>query len=138
MPNADKTDPSLFHAAPPSQPPTQLSPEAVRAAVLSFASAFPSTASALTAVTSDTPIPDPALSAALVAQVPRMRAIQETQKTHEAEIAELRARSERLVRSWYEGGVLGRSRFVADIEGRVEKVESGVRRAERARADETL
>ncbi len=104
--------------------------------MLSSASAFPATASALTAATADSPVPDPALSAALAALMPRMAAVEALQRAQEAEMAVLRARSEKAVRAWYEAGVLDYSRFVADVEGRVERVERGVRRAERAREAE--
>ncbi|RYP67432.1 hypothetical protein DL769_005764 [Monosporascus sp. CRB-8-3] len=128
-----KSHPDLFQAPPPAEPPsTLLPPEAVRAIVLSAASSFPATASALTAV-SDTPVPDPALSAGLAALLPRMRGVEAAQLAQAAEIAELRARSEVVVRRWYERRVLDYSDFVADVEGRVEKAERAVRRAERAR-----
>ena len=94
-------------------------------------------ASALSAATVDSPVPDPTLSASLVALAPQMEAVAATQREHEGEIAELRARSEKLVRKWYEGRALGYSRFVADVEGRVELVEQSVRRTEKARADES-
>ncbi|KAL2157853.1 hypothetical protein VTH06DRAFT_4906, partial [Thermothelomyces fergusii] len=58
------------------------------------------------------------------------------QRAHEAEMAELRARSERAVRAWYQGAVLPCSVRLADDEGRLEKVERAVRRAERARAEQ--
>jgi hypothetical protein len=112
-----------------------LTPEAVRATVLASASSFSAAASSLTAV-SDCPIPDPSQSAALVALLPRMRGIEATQLAQAAEIAELRAHSEDVLRTWYEDGVLGTSQFVADVEGRVEKVERQVRRAEREREAE--
>ncbi|RYP50323.1 hypothetical protein DL768_004140 [Monosporascus sp. mg162] len=128
-----KSYPDLFQAPPPAEPPsTLLPPEAVRAIVLSAASSFPATASALTAV-SDTPVPDPALSAGLAALLPRMRGVEAAQMAQAAEIAELRARSEVVVRRWYERRVLDYSDFVADVESRVEKAERAVRRAERAR-----
>ncbi|RYP15762.1 hypothetical protein DL765_005488 [Monosporascus sp. GIB2] len=128
-----KSHPDLFQAPPPAEPPsTLLPPEAVRAVVLSAASSFPATASALTAV-SDTPVPDPTLSAGLAALLPRMRGVEAAQLAQAAEIAELRARSEVVVRRWYERRVLDYSDFVADVEGRVEKAERAVRRAERAR-----
>ncbi|KAL2148277.1 hypothetical protein VTH82DRAFT_2425 [Thermothelomyces myriococcoides] len=117
-------------------PPTQLSPEEVRATVLAYASAFPTTASALTAATTDTPIPDGKQSAALAALGPRLRALEALQRAQEAEMAELRVRSERAVRAWYEGGVLPCGERLADAEGRLEKVERRVRRAERARAEQ--
>ncbi|KAK4186352.1 hypothetical protein QBC35DRAFT_387495 [Podospora australis] len=140
-----KYQPSFFQ--PPSSnpnnpsantPPTELSPEAIRATVLSYASQFPSTASALTAATTDTPIPDAKLSAELASLVPRMKGIEATQLAQEAEIAELRARSEQAVKAWYEGGVLRYGRFVADQEGRLEKVERGLRRIEKLRETEAL
>lgn len=87
-------------------------------------------------MTSDTPVPDPKLSADLVALLPRLKGIEATQLAQEAEIAELRARSERVVRGWYEGRVVGYGGFVADIEGRVERVERKVRRAEALREKE--
>jgi len=54
----------------------------------------------------------------------------------EAEMAELRARSEEVLKSWYQQGVLGASEFVAEVEGRVERVERHVRRAQREKKDE--
>lgn len=129
----DKAHPSLFQAPPPTSPPTDLSPEALRALVLSYASSFPSTASALTAVTSDTPVPDPELSAHLASLLPRMKGVEAMQLAQEAEMADLRARSERAMREWYEGRVLKYGDFVADLEGRVEDIEMGIRREEKYR-----
>lgn len=132
-----RTHPTFFQAPTATDPPpSQLDTSALRATVLSFASAFPSTVSALTAVTSDTPIPDPKLSAGLVALLPRMKGIETTQLAQEAEIAELRDRSERVVRKWYEERVVGYGGFIADVEGRVERVERKVRRAEALREKE--
>ena len=139
----DKAHPSLFQ--PPSTsrssesqqaPPTQLSPEAVRATVLAYATAFPSTASALTAATADTPIPDAAQSAALATLAPRMRAAAAMQRAQAAEVAELRARSEAALRAWYERGVLRCGNAVADLEARLGRVERGVRRVAKAREQE--
>ncbi|KAG7291373.1 hypothetical protein NEMBOFW57_001390 [Staphylotrichum longicolle] len=132
-----KSHPTLFQSPVSSSrdPPTQLSPEAVRATVLAYATAFPSTASALTAATADTPIPDARQSAALVALAPRMREIEELQRRQAAEMSELRRRSERAVRAWYEGGVLRYGVELADVEGRLEKVERGVRRMTKAREE---
>ena len=69
-----------------------------------------------------------------------MKGIEATQLAQENEIAELRARSENVIREWYESRVLGYGNFIADVEGRVEKVERAVRRAEglRARAAEEV
>lgn len=120
----------------PTEPPSQLDTPALRSTVLSFASSFPSTVSALTAVVHDTPIPDPALSAELSSLLPKMKGIEVTQLAQEAEIAELRARSEELVARWYEERVVRYGEFVAGVEGRVERVERGVRRVARAREGE--
>ncbi|KAJ3519259.1 hypothetical protein NM208_g14194 [Fusarium decemcellulare] len=122
--------PDFFHAAAPSDPPSQLSADAIQSIVLASASAFPSTLSSLTAI-KDSPIPDPSESAALIALQDRMKAIEATQVAQAAEIADLRRRSEAVIRSWYETGVLENSRVMADLESRVEVVERQVRRAER-------
>ncbi|KAI1112130.1 hypothetical protein F5Y14DRAFT_442864 [Nemania sp. NC0429] len=127
-----KSNPTLFQSPPASQPPPELSTEALRAIVLSAASSYPATASALTAI-SDTPVPDPAHSAGLAALLPRMKGIEATQLAQAVEIAELRARSEAVVRQWYQHGIMGYSDFVADVEGRIEQVERAVRRSEKAR-----
>ncbi|KAK7701842.1 hypothetical protein SLS64_009976 [Diaporthe eres] len=132
-----RTHPSFFQSPTPDDPaPSQLDTAALRATVLSFASSFPSTVSALTAVTSDTPVPDPKLSADLVALLPRMKGVEAAQLAQEAEIGELRDRSERVVRKWYEERVVGYGSFIADAEGRVESVERKVRRAEALRDKE--
>ncbi|KAI1129271.1 hypothetical protein F5Y10DRAFT_157562 [Nemania abortiva] len=127
-----KSNPTLFQPPPASQPPPELSLEALRAIVLSAASSYPATASTLTAI-SDTPVPDPAHSAGLVTLIPRMKGIEATQLAQAAEIAELRARSEAAVRQWYKHDVMGYSDFVAGVEGRLERVERAVRRVEKAR-----
>ncbi|KAB5528963.1 nuclear distribution protein [Coniochaeta sp. 2T2.1] len=128
--------PTLFPLPPtPSLPPSQLPVSSLRSTVLSYATSFPQAASALTAA-SDSPIPDAAASAQLVELIPRMRGVEAVQKAQEAEIAELRVRSERVLRQWYEERVLGYGDWVADVEGRVEGVEAGFRRAERRRAAE--
>lgn len=134
-PLLDRTHPSFF-APDPSQPPSQLDTPALRATVLSFAASFPSTVSALTAVTSDTPIPDPALSTELASLLPKMKGVETTQLAQEAEIAALRAQSEVLVARWYEERIVRYGELVAGVEGRVERVERGIRRVERAREGE--
>lgn len=62
-----------------------------------------------------------------------MKALDATQMAQAAEISELRTRSEAIVRQWYETSVLSKSQFMADVEGRVEKVERQIRQTERAR-----
>lgn len=88
----------------------------------------------LTAI-EDMAVPDPAMSAKLVALLPRMRVVEATQKGQAAEVAELRARSEQVIKGWYGRGVVDYGEFVADVEGRVGRVETSVRRAEKLRDD---
>ncbi|KAI0116655.1 hypothetical protein F4776DRAFT_636602 [Hypoxylon sp. NC0597] len=127
-----KSQPTLFRPPPPSEPPSELPLDALRAIVLAAASSYPATASALTAI-SDTPVPDPADTATLATLLPRMKGIEATQLAQAAEIAELRARSEAVVRRWYERDVMAYSSFIAGVESRVERAERTVRRVERAR-----
>ncbi|EGX93512.1 hypothetical protein CCM_04886 [Cordyceps militaris CM01] len=127
-----KARPDFFQTPAASQPPTQLPIDAVRAIVLSAAPSFPATVSALTAV-QDTPVPDPAESAALVALTGRLRAAEAAQRAQEAEVAELRGRSEAALRTWYEGGLLPTSDGTSRVEARVGMVERRVRRKERER-----
>jgi len=124
--------PDLFHAASPSEPPSTLDIDTICAIVLAAAPQYQSTLSLLTSV-KDTPIPDPTQSAALIATRDRLKALEATQIGQAAEAAELRSRSEAVVRAWYEGSVLRKSQFMSDLEGRVELVERAVRRAERER-----
>ncbi|KAF4124427.1 nuclear distribution protein [Geosmithia morbida] len=127
-----KSHPDFFHASPTAEPPSQLPADAVQAIVLSSASSFHSTLSYLTAI-KDCTVPDPAESASLIAQTDRMRALKATQMAQAAEVAELRARSERLIRTWYEASFLPDAQALADLEGRMSMAERGVRRAEHER-----
>ncbi|TFB01351.1 hypothetical protein CCMA1212_006825 [Trichoderma ghanense] len=130
-----KSNPDLFHAPPPSQPPSQLDSDAVQSIVLSSASSFPATLSALTAV-KDIPIPDSSTSASLIALTKRMKAIEATQMAQTAEISALRSRSEALVRSWYENGAVVGSQVLAHSESRIQRIEREVRRRERLLEEE--
>ncbi|KAF5548924.1 RO-10-like protein [Fusarium phyllophilum] len=125
-----RAHPDFFHSSDPSEPPSQLDIDALQSIVLASASAFPATLSSLTAI-KDSPIPDPADSAALVALQDRMKAIEATQIAQATEMADLRQRSEIAVRSWYETGILSNSKAMASLESRVKVVERQVRRAER-------
>ncbi|CAG9940487.1 unnamed protein product [Clonostachys rosea f. rosea IK726] len=130
-----RAHPDFFHSPDPSEAPTQLTNDAILSIVLSAASTYPATLSALTAI-KDSQIPDPAESAALLAQAERMTAIEATQLAQAAEIAELRTRSEAVLRSWYESSILSNSQLLADVEGRVEKIERQVKRVERIRDED--
>ncbi|CAK7272831.1 hypothetical protein SEPCBS119000_005330 [Sporothrix epigloea] len=125
-----KLHPSLFQAPPAGMPPTQLDTDALRATVLSYASAFPATASALNAALVDTPVPDTSLSAHLAGLTPRMEAMLATQKLLDTEVAGLRRRSERLVRLYYEQQALGSAKIMERMESRLERAEGRVRRLE--------
>lgn len=124
-----KSNPDLFHAPPPSQPPSQLDSETIQSIVLSSASSFPATLSALTAA-KDIPIPDSSASASLISLTQRMKAIGATQLAQAAEISELRSKSEMLVRSWYENRALVDSQMIADSDGRIRRVEWETRKRE--------
>ncbi|KAG5977559.1 hypothetical protein E4U55_006672 [Claviceps digitariae] len=124
-----KSTPDLFHAPNASEPPSQLSIDAIRSIVLASASTFPATLSCLTAI-QDSPIPDPSESASLISLMERMKAIETTQLAQAAELAELRRRSEAVMLAWYERGVLANSQSLADLESRAQGVERTVRRRE--------
>ncbi|KAH8124430.1 hypothetical protein ACSS6W_010321 [Trichoderma asperelloides] len=124
-----KSNPDLFHAPPPSQPPSQLDSETIQSIVLSSASSFPATLSALTAA-KDIPIPDSSASASLISLTQRMKAIEATQIAQAVEISKLRSKSEILVRSWYENRALANSQVIADSDGRIRRVEVEVKRRE--------
>lgn len=133
--------PTLFSPTPATNAsvlPTQLDLDAIRSTVLSFATSFPSTASALTAATSesDSPVPDTAASAQLAALIPRLTGVEAVQVAQEAEIAALRIRSERVLRQYYEERVLAYGEWVASMEGTFEKVEARARRAIKTRKGE--
>ncbi|PHH90817.1 hypothetical protein CDD83_2571 [Cordyceps sp. RAO-2017] len=130
-----KSHPDLFHAPAPSEPPSQLSTEVIRSIVLASASSYPATLSSLTAI-KDCPIPDTSESTGLISAADRMKALHATQLAQAAEMAELRRRSEILVRSWYQYRLLASSQFIADAQGRMEEVERRVRRRERAKEEE--
>lgn len=59
-----------------------------------------------------------------------MKAIEATQLAQAAEMAELRSRSEVALRAWFEGDMLPKSDFMADVEDRFEQVERAVKRRE--------
>ncbi|KAM0476806.1 hypothetical protein ACHAPX_006232 [Trichoderma viride] len=126
-----KSNPDLFHAPPPSQPPSQLDSETIQSIVLSSASSFPATLSALTAA-KDIPIPDSSASASLISLTQRMKAIEATQLAQAAEISKLRSKSEMIVRSWYENRALVDSQMIADSDGRIRRVEWETRKRELA------
>ncbi|KHO00266.1 uncharacterized protein MAM_02189 [Metarhizium album ARSEF 1941] len=129
-----KSNPDFFHAPDASVPPSQLPSDAIQSIVLSQASAYFSTLSSLASI-KDSPIPDPSESSSLVALTDRMKAMEATRIAQSAEMADLRRRSEMVMRAWYENWVLVNSQSLADVETRVERVEKQVRQKERAAED---
>ncbi|KAK5991230.1 hypothetical protein PT974_09508 [Cladobotryum mycophilum] len=125
-----RSSPDLFHAPAPSEPPSQLPPDTIRSIVMSSASSFNTTLSALTAV-KDMLIPNPAASATLISLSKRMKGLEATQLAQAAEIAQLRTKSEMIIRSWYENSTIQNSELLADAEARVQRVERELRRKER-------
>jgi hypothetical protein len=126
----DDANPALFDDG--QLDPAALPEPAVVATVLASAPVYLNFNSRLISVTQDHPVPEAAPSAALVQLGGRIRAARATQLAQAAELAALQARSETLLRRWYEAGVLACSGEVADAEGRMARVESAVRRKERA------
>ena len=112
--------------------PTQLSTEEIKETVFVYENVIPAVASALSsAIVDQAPLPDAALSAKLIALVPRMEALAEKQKTIDDEIAQLRTRSEFIVRQYYENQAMASAKLVANVETRVERAEGQVRRLEK-------
>ncbi|KAI7971571.1 hypothetical protein EIK77_002572 [Talaromyces pinophilus] len=109
--------------------PADLTTQNLASIVLSYATAFPETASRLSSL-KDLPIPDAHASTALIELQPRLQKLLSIQEQQAIEISELRARSARLLQRWYELGVLGNSECWAEWESRLEDVEREVKRRE--------
>ncbi|KAJ5649857.1 uncharacterized protein N7484_003580 [Penicillium longicatenatum] len=121
--------PDLFQSPPSHEIPEGLSTRALTSIVLSYATAFPETASRLTSL-NDLPIPDAQSSATLIDLQPRMDRVAQTQAQQAAEISELRIRTAKVLQRWYEVGLVGSGECWAEWEGRLEGVEREVRRRE--------
>ncbi|KAJ5495138.1 hypothetical protein N7539_000254 [Penicillium diatomitis] len=121
--------PDLFNPTPPRDIPEHLSPRTLASIVLSYATAFPETASRLTSL-NDLPIPDATTSASLIAMQPRLDRMAQTQEEQAATLSELRVRTARVLQRWYEVGVMGSGECWAEWEGRLEGLEREVRRRE--------
>ncbi|KAJ5775612.1 Nuclear distribution protein RO10 [Penicillium nucicola] len=121
--------PDLFQTTPPAEIPQGITTQTLSSIVLSYATAFPETASRLTSL-NDLPIPDAESSAALIELQPQLDRLARTQAEQAATISELRVRSARVLQRWYEVGVVGNGECWAEWEGRLEDVEREVRRGE--------
>lgn len=125
----DDRHPDLFRSIPQQQIPTSLTVQNLASIVLSYASAFPETASRLTSL-NDLPIPDAEASASLIELQPRLDRLAQVQEEQAKEVSELRTRSARVLQRWYEVGLVGGGECWADWEGRLEEVDREVRREE--------
>ncbi|KAJ5182816.1 hypothetical protein N7492_000432 [Penicillium capsulatum] len=121
--------PDLFQNTPPHEIPEGLSTRTLASMVLSYAAAFPETASRLTSL-QDLPVPDPESSAKLIELQPQLNRLAKTQSEQAATVSELRVRTARVLQRWYEVGIVGNGECWAEWEGRLEDVEREVRRRE--------
>lgn len=126
---SDDRNPDLFQTTPPHQIPEGLTTQTLASIVLSYATAFPETASRLTSL-NDLPVPDAQSSAALINLQPQLDRLAQTQSEQAAEISELRVRTARVLQRWYDVGLVGSGECWAEWEGRLEDVEREVRRGE--------
>ncbi|RAH44397.1 uncharacterized protein BO95DRAFT_366309 [Aspergillus brunneoviolaceus CBS 621.78] len=121
--------PELFRPAPPGSLPENLTTQNLASVVLSYASAFPETASRLSSL-NDLPIPDAETSASLIQLQPRLDQLSKTQEDQARQISELRVRSAKALQRWYEVALVSGGECWAEWEGRLEDVEREVRREE--------
>ncbi|CAL3973044.1 unnamed protein product [Diplocarpon coronariae] len=124
--------PDLFQSPNPQDLPTTLEASTILSTVMASASSYPSTSSRLTSIM-EVPVPPAGLSAQLIDLQPRIARAEALQTAQNADIAELRERSAAVVQRWYTTDVLRAGEAWADVEGRVEKIEQGLRRVSLAR-----
>ncbi|PWW74105.1 hypothetical protein C7212DRAFT_346758 [Tuber magnatum] len=101
--------PEIFKTHPhatSSSPSSTLTPSEKLSTVLTAAPSIHTTSSQLTSIR-DTPIPDPNVSADLIALIPRINRAEVVQQTQAREIAELRRRSAALLERRYLLGIEG-------------------------------
>ncbi|KAB8274832.1 hypothetical protein BDV30DRAFT_208394 [Aspergillus minisclerotigenes] len=128
--------PDLFRPTPPQSLPENLTTQNLASIVLSYASAFPETASRLTSL-NDLPIPDTQTSASLIQLQPRLDQLAQVQEEQAKQISELRVRTARALQRWYEIALVGGGECWAEWEGRLEDVEREVKREEVVRERRT-
>ncbi|KAI5303118.1 hypothetical protein KEM56_007891 [Ascosphaera pollenicola] len=121
--------PDLFQTVPPTQLPATPDQQTIIAIIFSYATAFPETASRLTAL-KDLPIPPASESAALASLQPRLDKLTAEQAEQTREIAELRTRTALLMQRWLEVGVVGGSDVWSEWEERIEAAERRIRQWE--------
>ncbi|KAF7593233.1 hypothetical protein BBP40_011774 [Aspergillus hancockii] len=121
--------PDLFRPTPQNTLPENLTSQNLASIVLSYASAFPETASRLTSL-NDLPIPDAQTSASLIRLQPRLDRLSQVQDQQVKQISELRVHTARVLQRWYEIALVGGGECWAEWEGRLEDVEREVKREE--------
>ncbi|RPB05214.1 hypothetical protein L873DRAFT_1825368 [Choiromyces venosus 120613-1] len=132
-----KNYPEIFkthhHATSPSS--STLTPSEKLSTVLTAAPSIHATSSQLTSIR-DTPIPDPNVSADLIALMPRVNRAEVVQQTQAREIAELRRRSAALLERWYLLGIEGVNECFAEWDERTLEVDKLLSRKLRAAEEE--
>lgn len=133
----DTAYPDLLHNDKNYTDPSDaaLSPGERLAIISACATSYPTTASRLNSI-KDVPIPPVESSLALIALQPRINRLEQLQEEQERELSELRLRSARVLKRWYEVGVLAGGECWVEWEGRVMGVEKRVKRVERWRERE--
>ncbi|KFY81088.1 hypothetical protein V499_00126 [Pseudogymnoascus sp. VKM F-103] len=127
--------PDLFYSPDSEVPPSLLDLPSKSAIVLSSAASFPLTASSLTSIR-DTPIPEAERSAKIIATRPQVSELEALQAAQTKTIASLKERTAAVLQRWYSVDILQSGEHWAEIEGRIDTMEQGVRRAEIARQEE--
>lgn len=125
----DSRYPDLFQTTAPTTVPSTLSAQSLASIVLSYATAFPETASRLSSL-QDLPIPPAEASTKLIAQQPRIDRLAREQERLAKEMMELRTRSALLMKRWMEVSVVGGGEVWGEWEERVRAAEREVRRME--------
>ncbi|KAI1922767.1 hypothetical protein LOZ58_001996 [Ophidiomyces ophidiicola] len=126
--------PDLFQTSDPTTVPSTLSTPSLASIVLSYAAAFPETASRLSSL-QDLPVPPASASTGLIELRPRINRLLKEQEVQADEVAELRVRSALLMQRWIEVGIVGGGELWGEWEDRVTRAERAVRRLERQRED---
>ena len=132
---AEAQYPDLFHPTKADEVPSTLSTEELLAVITAHATLYHETASRLTSIR-DLTIPPTSLSTSLIALYPRLANLELQQNRQAEEMAELRARSAKLIQRWYELRVLGHGECWAEWEVRMEGFEKEVRKLENGRRRE--
>ena len=125
----------LFRPTISSSVPSALQPASLASLILAHSQLYHSLSTCLSQL-QDTSIPDPSAIANLVELRPRIEKAQVKQRAQAQELADLRARSAKMVETWYEDGVLGMGDRWAEWEERLRDAEILVRRKEAARKRE--